>query len=309
MEKSDEVVMPASNLSTGVQYFLDQKIGQGFFVSEKVSEADTEFYSIGRFYPIKITDYEREKEYLRFYKFNNLFTIEIKNDKIRMPKRNIRCLYFENRMSTLAFKTEQILLDLTFKKLAQLPLVNTMLNPFSEILRTLDKQHELDLSELFEKRPEKKVMKYIQLLNALELVEVNKNIIMPSNLFLSIKKEVNSKDEILNDVLLGQVLKHGSTYIRQYLKITAIVPYLRWTNAYYQSANEVGENISVDIDGMVSQYKQIYVSSYRKEFDIKKAINQIQNLVSVKILEENEEGVYSGNDAILNALKKRYVVS
>lgn len=289
----------SKDFESNIQFFLNRNIGQGFFVSRSIRDEDISYHTIGRYYPIVIRDHKQHKKYVRFYKIDDLFTLERELEIVRVPNKKYRSKAFEKAMKRLAFGTERVLLNVAFRKLAHVSLIRDMLNPFTLILRGIHEEKSISMSDLFPNKPRAKVQRYIELLESLELVTIKKNYLSAGNMYNSLFKESKEKGEDFDGLLLGAVLQGGAGYIEQYLRITSINPFLKWATTYYNSAIKAGDNIAMSLDEYIDQYQDIY---YKSTINRHSARNRIEDLVKVKVI-DREGKYYTANPDTVRKLR------
>lgn len=267
-----------------MQYLAKRQIGSGVFVSKKaVVDNKAINYMLGVNIPRVIEDSRSGEIRLKFIKFDNVSTIEfLKKDDVFTTKINRDKIAdsVNNRLLSLVFETENVLLSKIYDKLAKIPSVQNSLNPVKEILNGIHEKGGLTFLELKAGRNEKKVLSYLRLLEDLELIKKCGDRYVSGNKMIHIEKELGKDTEKIYTRFLSVVIESGYGYIRNYLKLASITPYLRWSTAYYMTSIQFQKPLYLTEEKINKYYYNIY--GVRKP--LLKSSGQINQLVSVGIL-------------------------
>jgi len=184
-------------------------------------------------------------------------------------------------------------------------MIQNSINPISEILNVLYQQNKLDtfiLKEIEKTRGIDRTKKYLNLLESLELVRLNKelNNYTFGNKFIQIEKSLEKDDRgDLFKQMLSLVIKEGYPYLVEYLNLTSITPYLRWCNTYYFPSKQAGDLLHLTRNDIYTYYRNIY-PNYARPQRIKFE-NHLNQIIGVDLIQEEDEYLI-GNEKIFQKL-------
>ncbi len=286
-----------------------RQIGNGVFVSKKSSVDDTTNYILGINIPRMIEDSRSGEARLKFIRFNNISTLEVnkKNDIFmgKIEERDAISQSVETKLSTLVFDTENVLLTTIYDKLANISLIQNSLNPAKEILSVIHKKGGLTFLEMKAGRSEKKVVNYIKLLEDLELIRKSGDRYVEGNKMIQMEKALGKEDlPQIYTKFLSVIIERGYGYVKEYLKLTSVTPYLRWSAAYYFPSAQFNSPLYLTEEAIGAHYYKIY----GVEKPLLKMTNQINQLVGVGILKRDNSYLY-GDKEIFSQVYDRYSAS
>lgn len=292
-----------------ISEIVKRQIGNGVFVSKKSSVDDTTNYILGVNIPRMIEDSRSGEARLKFIRFNNISTLEVnKKNEIfvgKMEERATIAQSIETKLSTLVFDTENVLLTTIYDKLANIPLIQNSLNPAKEILSVIHKKGGLTFLEMKAGRSEKKVVNYIKLLEDLELIRKSGNRYVEGNKMIQMEKALSKEDlPQIYTKFLSVIIERGYGYVKEYLKLTSVTPYLRWSAAYYFPSAQFNRPLYLTEEAIGAHYHKIY----GVEKPLIKMTNQINQLVDVGILKRDNSYLY-GDNKIFSQVYDRYSAS
>ncbi len=290
-------------LNSNLDSIIKHKLGAGIFVSDakKFNTNKTDMI-LGIYIPRMIDDQKTNKRKLKFLRFDSIGILEVEKEseqfKITLPSLKELDERVSNKMSKLVYNVEATLLQNTYKKLVKIPVIQNSLNPIKEIFVELEDKGEIDLLSLQNERGEAKVARYISFLESLEFVRIEKDKITSGNKFTLLEAEIKKKnDESFHNVLLADTLKNGLGYLKEYLNLTSLTPYLKWSTSYYLRSSENKGLLNLNMENLIKNYMVVY----RNKPPVRKARNQLDNLVNVGILEK-EGNLYSGMQDIFEGI-------
>ncbi len=220
---------------------------------------------VGASIPTIIKDSRDGKKKINFLKFNQVFEVFLKNmdDSIEITYPNLKeiDLRLQNLISQTYQKMEILLLKNTKDKIINIPNINNALTPFRTIVETIIREGIFSAENYHHftiYKNQKRVLQYLSLLEELEIIKKDKESQnwTGGNLLTIIQKENESKKVI--DTILFIILSNNYEYLHKYLKITAMMPYIRLSNAYYYPSVYNGEMLYLQLDDLIQSHKKIY---------------------------------------------------
>lgn len=290
-----------ASLDANINTIVKRRLGNGVFVSSLGISSSKKFDMVLGIYVPKIIDNPKtNKRMIRFLKFDSVGILEVEKENgtfnVSLPKPDEVSKRLTNKMSKLVFGVESTLLETIYSKLVEIPVIQTSLNPIREILVYIYKNNEFRFTSLEKERGSRKASRYTSFLESLSLIKKINGVIQAGEKFNDIRVALREQNEkAFYNRLLADVLKNGYGYIREYLKLTAIIPYLRWSNSYYLPSAEIDELLLLDYKELSNNHHNIY-GVYPEE---RKAQNQISRLADVGIFKE-EENYFVGDKKVLN---------
>lgn len=291
------------SLDNNLNSLLKHRLGYGVFISRTVDcETGGIDKILGVYIPRIIDDCKTGNRVIKFLRFDSVGLLEIKHSdngfKLFLPSIEELNAKLTNKMSNLVFSVESSLLQNTYQRLVEIPVINNSLNPIREILIQLYDNNVINFYDFLKYREERKVLAYVSFLENLELVRRDGNNIIAGNRFTLMEEMLKKEDERkIYDTLLADVLRNGFDYIREYFKLTSLTPYIRWSTSYYLPSIQSRTCLSLNQNALMNHYYQIYQIKPKEG----KISNQISHLVRVGILNK-EDNFITGNKDIIDKL-------
>lgn len=292
------------SLDRDIGYLVKRKLGNGVFVSKAIENRESSNFDmiVGIYLPKIIDDSKTEQRIVKFIKFDSVGIIEAKHEdkgfKLLLPDIEELNTRLESKMSSLIFNVEYSLLQTAYQKLVEIPIIQNSLNPIREILVQIYENGKVSFDHFKKYRGERKALNYVSFLENLDLIRRNGDIIVSGNKFNMMEPMLRKQNtKKIYDILLADVLRNGLGYMREYLKLTSIMPYIRWSTSYYLPSHQTESLISLSQRALIRNYSDIYQT---RPFE-GKASNQINRLVSVGIFEKDNNFIV-GNQEILNSI-------
>ncbi len=191
--------------------------------------------------------------------------------------RRARELYF-----SIIEKSHQVLLPSLYTRLVHVPEVNMAMSPLRKILIFLEKNGSIspaDLGRRLAGEEGDKARRYFTLLADLDFVKKEEDKYVPGSEMSRLKADAVQPPE-LYERILADVIEKRSKYLHEVLHLTMMVPFLRWSNAYYFPAYEAGHLIEMENEELVSNYRRFY----RMKHEPMTEMNQIQRILDIKVL-------------------------
>jgi hypothetical protein len=178
-------------------------------------------------------------------------------------------------------RSQKALLPDIFVKLSHVAQVRQVMGPLHTALSTIRMRGELDPEALANRRREREKWKvYLKFLKNEAYVREGGVGFVAGSAFESILRTEGGPQAI--PLALGQLLYDNYAYMTEVFGWRMMVPYLRWTSAYYWRALEAESLPSLDWDAWSSTYGLLYGKQTHGS-----PISQAQSLLEVGILHED----------------------
>jgi hypothetical protein len=214
---------------------------------------------------------------------------------------------------TIIERSQQVLLPSLYTRLVHVPEVNMAMSPLRKILIFLEKNGSIsptDLGRRLSGEEGDKGRRYFALLADLDFLKKEENKYVPGSGMSKLAADEVEPPE-LYERILSDVIEKRSKYLQDVLHLTMMVPFLRWSNAYYFPSYEAGHLVEMENGELVNNYRRFY----RTKHEPMTEMNQIQRILDIKVLSmkgdyfAGEPGIfesYSSNadkEAILEPIK------
>jgi hypothetical protein len=295
------------NADATLNSIIKRKLGSRVFISQKqaIDKSKTNMI-LGIYIPQFIDDSKLAKRKLRYLKFGSVGILETKKEKdniqVLLPKTEELIERISTKMNRLVFSVESTLLQSTYQKLVKIPLVSNSLDPIRDILVEIRENNEFDMDRFIRTRGEAKAIKYIQFLEGLELIRKSENKYIAGNQFNLTQKEFKGDEKKIYNLLLAYVLKNGLAYIKEYLRLTAITPYIKLSTSYYLPSSEGGSLLSLTQNMLIQYHSNIYGGKPLE----RKTYTHISHMVEAGIFNKEDGKFIIGNDDVLHDVETTY---
>jgi len=292
------------NLTTDLEKSLIRKLKEeispgAFICHHHEINKDDIFYNIGLTTP-KLIMNRNKRPTIRFIPIRDVFSIKIQKKrncyKIQLPTRSNIYSDFLMKQSSLISKAENALVSATAKKLIRLPKIQNGLNPFKEILFSLNRLQEIPINQINQRYKSKPwmVRKYLNFLSGMDYIVIEKEFIYPGNNLSKFDlQNQNGQDDIL---LMAELLENGLHFLKKEMKINILAPYLQLSNSYYLPAAWAGENVAMNENDIMSSMKGIYPRF--KGHTLYQVANYMYEMTKENIFETKGD-TYIGNNEVL----------
>jgi hypothetical protein len=285
-------------------------LGRGIFISKEIKEGNSINLILGFTLPNVIEDSKTKSRVVNFLRFPSITLAEakIEEDKVVLTVPTIEELNvrINDKTLSLVFGIERSLLNSLNERLVNIPTVKNSLNPIRQAIVEIYEKNSLDINEFKKGRTEKKVYRYLNFLQDLELISIkDKRYAVPGVRFEWIRERLRGKSEnYINNILLADVLHKGFDFLRNYLNLTTIVPYLRLATSYYLPSAEKSELLYLNQTSLINKYSDIY----NQKINRVTANSQINYLTEVDILKREDNFLY-GEENVLKTVQTSMVRS
>jgi hypothetical protein len=202
--------------------------------------------------------------------------------------------------------SQRALLPQLFENLVQISAIRQVMSPLRAILLSLGEQESIQPGHPLIKRYEPaKIRRYFGLLQDLGYVSEEGVDFVAGPALLSARK-VHSESTSVVSRILGDALRQRYDYMTDILGWRLMVPYLRWSSAYYWKALEAERLPVLDAKAWTESHVQLYGRPTHGN-----PVTQLDDMVHVKIVERRGPG-YLGLDEVFepyrhNALENSLV--
>lgn len=306
----DNIIMPEklfldskANIENNLNIILKRKIGQGIFVSKSVKINDSlSNIILGADCPRIIDDSKTNERIVKFLRFDSVGLIELKKEdkgfEITLPFVDEIENKINLKLNNLLFSVENAILENAHEKLVEIPLVQISLNPIKEILLTIHQNGFMEIKDFIKNKGLQKATRYIHFLNNLDFIRCENERCIAGNRTIELEHILSSENEQkLYKKLLANVLQHGYGSIHDYLKLTCLTPYIRWTTSYFLPSIQTNKLLFVTEKLLRERFNSYY--AIKKSFI--KTSNQLNQIINAEIL-HREDSLIRGNEAIFNSL-------
>lgn len=294
---------------------LKRNIGPGVYISgERKIDNEQILLVVGNCFPAFAHRPSNEKPFLvKFVDFSDLAVVKLakeEKDKYRVyyPSRDSIDKKNKEKYMSIVSSAERTLLNATYTKYVKIPLVQTALTTIKSILITLEEDTYIDPS-IYPKRERGKLLRYLSFLEDLGYVRKERNRYIEANKLIVIKGEFANrypdKEEFFN-VLLADILRVGYPYMKKYLRLLQIVPYLRIATAYYLPSYQFDELLYISktkfaqfIARYLYSFYNVRTAAYRGKPDIRLK-EQIHDVINCEILIEEDGNIVGDKEIFEN---------
>lgn len=193
---------------------------------------------------------------------------------------------------SLGDASQRALLPQLFENLVQISAIRQVMSPLRAILLSLGEQESIPPGHPLIRRYEPtKIRKYFSLLKELGYVSVEGTDYVAGSALLSARKTHVESTSVVSRIL-GDALRQRYDYMTDILGWRLMVPYLRWSSAYYWKALEAERLPVLDAKAWTESHVQLYGKPTHGN-----PVTQLDDMVHVRIVERRGTG-YLGLDEV-----------
>jgi hypothetical protein len=202
----------------------------------------------------------------------------------------------QTKYRAVAESSQAALLPSLYDRLVKVPSVSLTMSPLRTILVQLDEEGSVTPETAFHHRlpTHEKVERYFGLLRDLGYIRKQNSQYVHGREFESLRRKDIHTPAIFQRIL-GDVISKKSSYLTSVLHWSMMVPYLRWSNAYYFRSLEVGELTPLDRGAFSDSYRGLYQSQAKGN-----ELSQMTHLVDAGVVRK-EDRFYVGEPTIFDA--------
>lgn len=221
-------------------------------------------------------------------------SVELTGPNVTQFRRAVRL-----KMREIGAQSQKALLPDIFEKLSHVAQVRQTMGPLHTALTQIRMTSELDPAKLVtRKREQQKWGTYLRFLEEADYIRKSGATFVSGPAFDSVMKKRADASAI--PTALGQLLYSHYSYMTEVLGWHMMVPYLRWTNAYYWRAFEAGKLPSLDWDAWSSTYGSLYGKQTHGS-----PLSQAQSLIEAGIIRERGPKVFVGIDEVFRPYQEK----
>jgi hypothetical protein len=245
---------------------LHDEVSKNIFISNKRKTNNYMCYDFGLSIPKFIYDEDGDAT-LKYLSVSNVFSAIAKKSnnsiKLECPIREEISEKYLNKKATMIDKIENILMSSIYDRIVDIPKVQTGLNPIKEVLNTVHNLGELKISDFYTRRKYKKNSdNYIKFLESLGFIAIENGIMYPGNEM--IKYDLGEYNKEFNNTILQEIIKNGHEFIKQFLRIQILTPYLELSSSYYLPAHYAKKLIQLNHHQIGEYYYDMYPNTKPK---------------------------------------------
>ncbi len=297
--------MKETQLLTKIKKHLVMKIGTNLYICETKNIEGTNkiAVSLGVSVPRIIYDDRIQKQYIKFIKFDNIYTIEYELDNLGNVQAvaNPKVIFdkFLEKEKRLRFNVENIILDEIYPKLIKISLIKNNLRPIYVILNKIFFDKKFTQNDLNNSPKKERMKKYLKFLEDYGIIRKNsQGDFVEGNIPIELQKALENKKEMeVLEYTFGYVLKDGRKYLREELHLTMIDTFISIVTTYYYLASNIGKLIQISNATFFDEFKELY----SKEVNNAKFLGYLTELQSANVLNKRDN-LYYGEGSILQKL-------
>jgi len=300
--------MENTKLKNIVMTFLQRKVGTNIHINEMKTEEGSNkvLVVIGVSLPRMTYDDANQKQYLRFIKFDNLFSFEASIDRSGQINAKVDPKIFFERVfkkeDRLKSEVESIILDKIYPNLVDIPLIRTFLRPIYTILSEIFYRGEFSKIKIDSYPNKERLLRYLSFLKDFDIIRKNSDgNYVKGNIPIELISALKNKDEseVLRHVF-GYVIRDGRKYIKEELKLSMVEAFLKVITSYYLSALNVERVIQIDEQTFYDELHEQYPEYKIHE---SKFLSHLNDLTSANILKK-DKNFFSGDLNLLIDIQK-----
>lgn len=221
-------------------------------------------------------------------------SVELTGPNVTQLRRAVRL-----KMREIGTQSQKALLPDIFEKLSHVAQVRQTMGPLHTALTQIRMTSELNPARLVtRKREREKWGTYLRFLEETKYIRKSGSLYVSGPAFTSILQQ--RRDATAIPTALGQLLYSHYAYMTEVLGWHMMVPYLRWTNAYYWRAFEASKLPSLDWDAWSSTYGSLYGKQTHGS-----PLSQAQSLIEAGIIRERGSQVFVGIEEVFRPYQEK----
>lgn len=259
-------------------------------------------------YPIVLQDdREPEKKIIRFVSINQigriLFDEELKFREKESTTREDCGEMVRSLLEMWRDRAEKIVVQASADHLILIPEFRHFFIPIEEVIASILENDIVYDEDLIKNRPMKrqnKAIKYIKLLEGLELINRIDNGYEAGKLFVFLKEECDKKnlgEDDFKKAILSEVVKKRYSSLRDVFEINRLQPTIHVSNCIYKPSLEAERLIYMKQETIVGNYKELY-----GRINPLSLIHTLRRLKTVDAIDKKGQ-YWSGTEKLLEDMK------
>lgn len=223
-------------------------------------------------------------------------------DLIDYPTRDDCIATIQNRIKFWRDKLEQIVISSTSLSIARIPRYVNFWNPIHFIVSSLIDYESVDIETLQRSQPSR-ILRYVKLLENLNLIEKKDNKYTYSNLFSMQLDKFKGNEKIFKDWVVSNVIENRYKTIRDVFNIKHFVKVIQTENCYYIPSINADELLYRTLQSITRDYKRWYGNvTY---LDVR---YWLKDLMDVGLIFEEDEYYYGSGSAFKTMLDNKDIL-
>ncbi len=290
-----------------MRQYVTQNYGNLISVAEPKFDSETKTWQaeLQSDYPRIIHDDRSEERMIKFLSLGHLGVIKM-GTELKPIEATPREKCVQNLTSLLNMwqeRAERIIVSASSDSLAKLDETQWVLSKIGMIISNLEHEELITNHEIAScgKQEKQKMIKYLHLLEGLDLIRKVDNGFTYGNLFPELRRKYDTFYEFKLSVL-SYVLRKRYPVLRELLHISQLETYVHVDSCYYRPALETGKILYLTRDSILHSYKIIYGS--KSELRLNYILRELVNVNAIR----QEDNYYFANEQIFNdmlALKNK----
>lgn len=236
-------------------------------------------------YPRLIRNDDPEERFVRTLRIRDLGTLLFNEDltvvKNRSTSRSECVGTLRKRLRTWDDRAESIIVKTSSFQLANTGIARVFLNPISTILANFLQEESAIISfeELDYLRKTQKYLKWIRLLEDMQLVFRTEEGYVYGNMFTEIRRKAKDNGEFLTHVF-AYVIRERYTMIKEVFNLTQFEPLVHLDNCYYRPAIEAKKVLYRRAESLFNLYLAQY--NHRSKIELPIVLLELRNSQALK---------------------------
>lgn len=204
-----------------------------------------------------------------------------------------------DKYRSLGLKSQEALLPELFGNLTKIPAIHQVMTPLRAFVLELSDLGSIRLSDKsFRRYDPRKARQYVSILEQLGYVKSDGDAFVPTGRLAKGETSYGEGADVVPQIL-ADALRQASSYMVDVLGWRLMVPYLRWSNAYYWKALEANRLPRLSKEVWTESHVQLYGSPTHGN-----PRTQLDDMVSAKIVSYNGSG-FEGTPEVFEPYRQK----
>lgn len=246
-------------------------------------------------------EYPKEERYIRVLPLRRLGTVCF-NESFQLlkecsTKRGVSINRIRSYLHMWQEKAENIVVSNSSKQLADTAPARTFLNPVNKILDNFLQRRDMiiTLEQLEKVRSPTKFLRWLTLLEELELIKKRDNGYVYGEMFTSLEKEATN-DREFQILSLAYVIKESYPILKEVFGIKQFEPLVHLDSCYYRPALEAERILYQSEKTLFKRFMNDY--GYRPEVDLRHYLHELHKSSALC----RKDSYYYGNEELFNEM-------
>ncbi|MDV3276989.1 MAG: hypothetical protein LYZ69_00805 [Nitrososphaerales archaeon] len=251
-----------------IRRYVDRNYGDTITVADPLYYANQKFWvaELKSDYPRRIRDDKNNQSFVKFLTLRDLGEIRLTDDnRIEATPREELVERLRSRLEQWRETAQQIILSTSSEELAPLGAFKDSINPIVLVIRWLAKKgkHEITNEQLTKEPDPRKMLRWINFLVDIKLLQRSDRGFTYSNLFTEMEKETAGEgtEHFVNHVV-AYIMKDYYHMIRQVFRVSRFETYLHMATCYYAPSIQAERMLYRNEDSLLRLYHKWYSKSF-----------------------------------------------